>query len=99
MLKRLKPDNAWVFASAAGFRQLVLCFRFQRDTHTFNPTGITVTVEQDASNSDARVIAFGDEARKQIKCPVRRSCGGGIEDTLHFVWIARPGLHDHPNSF
>src|SRR5271156_2786688 len=99
MSKRLKPDDARVFASAAGVRQLVLCFRFQRDAHAFDATRITISVKQDPSNSDARVIAFRDEARKQIKCPIRRACRGGIEYPLHFMRIAHPRLHDHANSF
>ena len=84
-----------VLATAAGLRQFVIGFRLQRDPHALDATRIAGTVKQHARDADPRIVAASHQTREQIELPVPGSHGGGVEDALDLMGVARLRLHDH----
>ena len=77
-LKLFDKSDARVFASAAAWMQLVVCFRFECYANTLNANRIALVVELHTRDANARKIALPNEARKKVKLPVRTACGPGV---------------------
>ena len=99
MLERLDKGNAGILAAAAAVRSpLVISFRLKRNAEPLDSGRVAGFVEFYAGDADARIIALGDEPRKQVKLAIRATSGSRIQDAFDLLRIARLRLHQHSQA-
>jgi hypothetical protein len=68
------------------------------DPDPLDAFGIACSIETDARNADARVVAARDKPWKQVEVAVAAPCGAGIENAFDLVGIARLWHHDNADT-
>jgi hypothetical protein len=98
-VERFDKRDAGILAATCTIRQpLVIRFRLQCNAQPLDAFWITSLIKTNSCDADTRIIALGDQPRKEVELTIRAANDSRIQDSVDLKRVARLGSHHYPKA-